>query len=101
MAMARRAMDDVAGADFLDRSAIALRPSAAGGDDEDLAERMRMPRGARAGSKVTLAQATRAGSGAVNSGSMRTVPVNHSAGPLVEACVPLRLICMMVLLFGG
>src|SRR6266536_1699783 len=40
------------------------------------------------GSNVTLAQRTRAGSGASNSGSMRTLPVNHSAGPFVEACDP-------------
>ena len=44
------------------------------------------------GSKVTLAPATRAGSGAWNSGSMRTVPVNQSAGPLPDGCEPLRLI---------
>src|SRR5208283_2038321 len=44
------------------------------------------------GSKVTLAPCTRAGSGAANSGSMRTVPVNQSAGPLPEGCVPARLI---------
>src|SRR5215831_14174601 len=44
------------------------------------------------GSNVTLAPLTRAGSGALNSGSMRTVPVNHSPGPLPEGCVPFRLI---------
>src|SRR5690349_6615351 len=46
------------------------------------------------GSKVTLAQAVRAGAGAVNSGSMRTEPVNHSAGPCIDGWEPLRLICM-------
>src|SRR5436305_11293980 len=40
------------------------------------------------GSNVTFAQAMRAGSGAWNSGSMRTVPVNQSAGPLVDASPP-------------
>src|SRR6266436_7202727 len=40
------------------------------------------------GSNVTLAPRTRAGSGGSNSGSMRTVPVNQSAGPLVELCEP-------------
>src|SRR2546430_4293065 len=40
------------------------------------------------GSNVTLALRTRAGSGASNSGSMRTVPVNQSAGPLLELCEP-------------
>src|SRR5215472_7763978 len=44
------------------------------------------------GSNVTLAPLTRAGSGALNIGSMRTVPVNHSAGPLPDGCVPFRLI---------
>src|SRR5437588_12735121 len=33
------------------------------------------------GSNVTLAPRTRAGSGASNSGSIRTLPVNQSAGP--------------------
>src|SRR6266403_3199412 len=40
------------------------------------------------GSNVTLAPRTRAGSGASNSGSIRTVPVNQSAGPLFELCDP-------------
>src|SRR4029077_6054109 len=40
------------------------------------------------GSNVTLAPRTRAGSGASNSGSMRTVPVKYSAGPLLELCEP-------------
>src|SRR5436305_14893701 len=44
------------------------------------------------GSKVTTAPATRAGDGAVKSGSMRTVPVNQSAGPLPDGCEPTLLI---------
>src|SRR5438105_601624 len=40
------------------------------------------------GSNVTLAPRTRAGSFASNSGSMRTVPVNQSAGPLLDFCEP-------------
>jgi hypothetical protein len=52
------------------------------------------------GSKVTLAPPTRAGSGGLNSGSIRTVPVNQSAGPLPEGCEPLRLISTVVLLFA-
>src|SRR5262249_39770455 len=44
------------------------------------------------GSNVTLATCTRAGWGATNSGSIRTVPVNHSAGPLVDRCEPTFLI---------
>ena len=43
------------------------------------------------GSKVTRAPATRAGSGGLNSGSIRTVPVNQSDGPLPEGCEPLQL----------
>src|SRR5204863_7980031 len=46
------------------------------------------------GSNVTFAQAMRAGSGAWNSGSMRTVPVNQSAGPFVEICESTLLISM-------
>src|SRR5271166_4999357 len=46
------------------------------------------------GSKVTLEPFTRAGSGALNKGSMRTVPVNQSDGPLPEGCEPLRLMSM-------
>src|SRR5438874_10788535 len=39
-------------------------------------------------SNVTLAPRTRAGSGASNRGLIRTVPVNQSAGPLLEFCEP-------------
>ena len=46
------------------------------------------------GSNVTLAPVARAGRGASNSGSIRTVPVNHSAGPLADGCEPLLLISM-------
>src|SRR5208283_1726406 len=47
------------------------------------------------GSKVTLAPTTRAGSGASNSISARTVPVNQSAGPFAEGCVPILLISIV------
>src|SRR5256714_4542640 len=46
------------------------------------------------GSNVTLAPRTRAGSGASNNGSIRTVPVKYSAGPLFDGCDPLLLISM-------
>src|SRR5208337_4302959 len=52
------------------------------------------------GSKVTRAPATRAGSGALNSGSMRTAPVNHSAGPLPDGSEPLRLMFIVFSLRG-
>src|SRR5213080_5364545 len=44
------------------------------------------------GSNVTLAPRTRAGSGASNSGSIRTLPLNQSAGPSPDGCEPIRLI---------
>src|ERR1035441_8082010 len=44
-----REPDDVAGADFFDGAAQALRAAEAGGDDEGLAERVRMPGGAGTG----------------------------------------------------
>src|SRR5436190_11230032 len=50
------------------------------------------------GSKVTLAPATRPGAGASNSGSIRTVPVNQSAGPWPDGCEPLRLMSISILL---
>src|SRR5262249_44393804 len=53
------------------------------------------------GSNVTLAHATRAGSGASNRGSIRTAPVNHSAGPLPEGREPIRLISISDLLKFG
>ena len=40
---ARWKPDDIAGADFFDRAAFALRPAAACRDNEPLAERMRVP----------------------------------------------------------
>ena len=47
--LARREPDHVAGPDLLDRSTLALNPAAAGRDDQGLAERMGVPRGAGAG----------------------------------------------------
>src|SRR5205814_5352401 len=46
---------------------------------------------------VTFASRTRAGSGASNSGSMRTVPVNQSDGPLPDGCEPTLLISILIL----
>jgi hypothetical protein len=51
------------------------------------------------GSNVTAFPAARAGCVTGNSGSMRTVPVNQSAGPLFDGCEPLRLISNGVPLF--
>src|SRR5262249_54532631 len=47
------------------------------------------------GSNVTLPPRTRAGSGASNRGSIRTLPVKYSADPLPEGCEPLRLISIV------
>src|SRR5947199_10723431 len=48
MLRVRRKPDDVTRPDFLDRTALALRPSDARRDDQRLTERMCMPGGARA-----------------------------------------------------
>src|SRR6516164_4324297 len=44
------------------------------------------------GSNVTKPAETRDGAIAGNSGSIRTLPVKYSAGPLLEGCEPLCLI---------
>ena len=49
MFFAGREPDHVAGADFFDGAAPVLGPAAAGGDDQRLAERVRVPGGACAG----------------------------------------------------
>src|SRR2546423_13619950 len=47
------------------------------------------------GSNVTLAPRTRAGSGASNSGSMRTLPVKYSPGPFPDSWEPLYLMSIV------
>src|SRR4051812_18757445 len=47
------------------------------------------------GSKVTSAHELRAGSAACMSGSMRTLPVKYSCGPLPDGCEPLFLISIL------
>jgi hypothetical protein len=42
------------------------------------------------GSKVTSDPLNREGPGDRNKGSIRTLPVNHSAGPLPDGCEPFR-----------
>ena len=79
---------------------MALHPAAAEGDDQGLADADACATAVREpGSNVTLAPLTRAGLGAVNSGSTRTVPVNQSAGPLPEGFEPLRVISIARLSF--
>jgi hypothetical protein len=48
MFLARRKPDNIARADFLERSTPVLRPATARSDNQRLAERMRMPCGSRA-----------------------------------------------------
>ena len=100
MLFTRHKPDHIARPDFLDRAAPTLNPPKAGREDQRLTEWMCMPGGAGPGSNVTLAQATRAGSGAWNKGSIWTVPVNQSAGPLFEGCDPLLLISIMIPFFA-
>ena len=51
MFFARRKPDDIPGMDCFNRAAFALHASAAGGHDQRLPQRMRVPRGASAGFK--------------------------------------------------
>jgi hypothetical protein len=73
-----------------------LRPAASAGDDQKSGRAggcaVRAP-----GSNVTLAPLTLAGSDRSNSGSIRTVPVDQSAGPLADACEPTRLMSIGIL----
>ncbi len=50
MFLVGREPDHVAGPDLLDRASLALRPAAAGGDDQRLAQRVRVP--GRAGARL-------------------------------------------------
>ena len=83
--LARREPDHVTRPYLPDRPALALHPA---GPEVTISvwpsgcvcQAVRAP-----GSKVTCAPTARAGSGAVKSGSTRTVPVNQSAGPLPTA----------------
>jgi hypothetical protein len=83
--------DDVTRANFLDRSSPTLHPAAAAGHDERLAQRVRVPRGARPGLEghtgTTRACRNRRFEQRVNT---------HGAGkplggPLLESCEPFLL----------
>jgi hypothetical protein len=100
-----------------------LHPAEACRDDQGLTKRVRVPGRPSAafrrfesyqasfrdaaiavlapGSNVTAAPPTRAGAGAAKSGSMRTVPVNQSAGPLPDAFEPARVISMVGFSFSA
>jgi hypothetical protein len=75
----RRKPDDVLRPDLLDGPALALNPPETGGDDQNLAERMAVPRGSGTRFEDLARANARAGLGAWNSGSIRTVPVKYSA----------------------
>src|SRR5678810_626443 len=84
--LAGRNPDDVARPNVLDRPTPSLGAAHSGCHDQGLAKRVRVPGRPGAGLERD------ARSGASNSRSLRTVPVNHSAGPLADGCEPLRLI---------
>src|SRR5436309_15283184 len=56
---------------------------------------LRSSAGARYCSNVTLAPRVRAGSGASNNGSMRTLPVKYSPGPFPDGWEPLYLMSIV------
>lgn len=87
-----REPDDVAGPDLLDRAAFALRAAEAGGHNQRLSKRVGVPGRSRAWLEGTLEPKRSAGSGAWNNLSIQTEPVNQSAGPCMEACVPTLVI---------
>ena len=90
-----REPDHVTGPHVLDGSAVSLNPAEPCRNDQSLPKRVRMPRGAGARLEGDAAPPTRPGSGAWKSGSIRTVPVNYSVGPLRDGCDPPRVICML------
>ena len=80
------------------RAAFALHPAKAGRDDERLSKRMGVPRRPRTRFECHAGPLTTRGIGRLKSGSIRTLPVNHSAGPFADGCEPARLISIFVLL---
>ena len=96
--LARREPDDVAGTYLLDRPALALaRPAPevtiSVWPSGWVCQAVRAP-----GSKVTCAPCTRSGAAGLKSPSIRTRPVNHSAGPCRDGVSPARKISITVLL---
>ena len=91
--LTRRTPDDVACSNHFDDALCSADEAPAGRDDQRLPERMRVPCGACARLEGDVsAEASRRR--ALNKGSMRTDPVNVSAGPVAEGCEPLRLMSM-------
>ena len=96
--LAGREPDDVARPDFFDRPTLALHPTYAGGHDQRLPEGMRVPRGACLGFEGDAGTAHARRFRCLEKRVDANAPVNHSAGPLLEACEPHRLISMVSLL---
>jgi len=96
--LAGRDPDHITRPYLLDWFAFALDPATACRDDEGLTERMRM-----LGSPCTRLESD---AGTLNKcrirclkkRSIRTVPVNHSDGPLTEGCEPILLISIFCIL---
>jgi hypothetical protein len=101
MLLVRSEPHHIARSHFLDRAAITLNPTETRHDNQGLAERMGVPRRACARLKGDQRAAYAGRIGGLNSGSICTVPVNHSAGPLPDGCAPLRLISIVKLSVAG
>ena len=97
--LAWREPDHVAGPDFFDRASPALRPAATRRHDQGLTQRMGVPRGSGTGLEGDTGAGRACRAFAWNNGSIRTVPVNQSAGPLLEGCEPLLLISIFNFLY--
>jgi hypothetical protein len=83
---------DIAWPDFLNWATFALRPSQTGRDNQGLTEGVGMPGCARAWLECNECSEYLRRLRGLNSGSIRTLPVNQSLGPLPEGVEPLRLI---------
>jgi hypothetical protein len=79
-----------------------LHVADSGGDDQRLAERMRVCQAVRApGSKVTVPPLIRASPVPLNRESTRTAPVKFSGDPAVEGCDPTRVTTTSVSAWAG
>jgi len=95
MLLARRKRYHIAGMDLLNRAVLALHPTATGCDNESLAERMGMPRGAGTGLKGD-AGAGRACRSVCLEQRIDPHRAGEPAGPLMGGCEPTRLISILV-----
>jgi hypothetical protein len=92
MLLTRREPDHVPGSNFfLGRASPALCQAAASRHDQGLAQRVAVPCCPSAGFERDTGVECACRSVCLKQGSMRTVPVKYSAGPLLEGCEPLLL----------